>query len=241
MLSISRSRYTLPVQFIFLILNGLGVIFSTTYNVNTPDLYENNAHHKIGWVATWVMTAHVVVSLLFLYSGRTQKEDETSMERSAFLPVSTANLEEHNISSHDDYRWSGDSGIDTARSSTLCSRDISPNDPQRSSKPDIDSASNDHAEDDEDDEEGLPMPMPMPTSRGSSRFRVSWIDHFLSNKIPGLFSARFLKGVELVYEIVDRTSLMLGFVALMTGGVTYAGIFVSRFKISNRKCMLTET
>jgi hypothetical protein len=233
MLSISRSRYTLPVQFIFLILNGLGVIFSTTYNVSTPDLYENNAHHKIGWIATWVMTAHIVVSLLFLYSGRTQKKDKTSAEGPAYLRVSTANLDEHTMNSYHDYRWSGDSGTHTARSSTLCSRDISPNDPERSSKPDTD-LNDSHDEADDEDEEGLPMPMPLPTPalRGASRFRVSWIDHFLSEKIPGLFSARFLKGIELVYEIVDRTSLILGFVAITTGGVTYAGIFVSRLKIS---------
>ncbi|KAI9877743.1 MAG: hypothetical protein M1823_007056, partial [Watsoniomyces obsoletus] len=113
--SISRSRYTAPVQFFFLLLNGLGVVFGTIYNVSTPDLYENNAHHKIGWIATWVVTAQVVMSLLFLYSGRTEKSAPSSCEHAAFLPISTDNMTQHNMSPYHDHRWSGDSGQGTER------------------------------------------------------------------------------------------------------------------------------
>lgn len=212
--SISRSRYTLPVQFVFLILNGLGVIFGTIYNVSTPDLYENNAHHKIGWIATWVVTAQVVMSLLFLYSGRTKKSELQTNEHAAFLPISTENIGQHNMSPYHDYRWSGDSGQGTERSS----RDISPTDPHRYSKPETEL-------DDDDDEEGVPMPMPSP--QRPSRFRIRVVDKFLSARVPGLFSAKLLKTVEVAYEVVDRTILILGFIALLTGGVTYAGMFVS--------------
>ena len=52
MLSIARSRYHLPAQVIFHILNGLGMFTGFVYNHSTPDLYKNNAHHPIGWVVT---------------------------------------------------------------------------------------------------------------------------------------------------------------------------------------------
>lgn len=228
MFSIARSRYTLPAQFTFVVVNGVGVILATIYNVNTPDLYPNNAHHTIGWIATWVMTAQTVMSLLFLYSGRTKKTTGTETERAAFLPVSTANMAQHNGPSpyRHAYRWSADSGTPTGRSSvTLNSpRDISPNDLYRLSK--------EVGRDDEmtdDDEEGLPMPMPKPVQsvRRRSRFRIKFVDGFLSKKVPGLFSQKLLKTAEVGYEVVDRTILILGWIALMTGGVTLAGWMVS--------------
>ena len=199
----------------FLILNVVGVIFGTIYNVSTPDLYENNAHHKIGWIATWVVTAQVIVSLLFLYSGRTKRSQAQSNEHAAFLPTSTENMAQHNMSPYHHYRWSGDSGQGTERSS----RDISPTDPNRFSKPEAE------PEDDDDDEEGVPMPLPSP--QRPSRFRIRVVDRFLSARVPGLLSSKLLKAIEIAYEVVDRSILILGFIALTSGGVTYAGIFVS--------------
>ncbi|KPI44393.1 uncharacterized protein AB675_8255 [Cyphellophora attinorum] len=196
MFSIARSRYTLPVQLLFLVVNGVGVTLATIYNVSTPDLYVNNAHHKIGWIATWVMTAQAVMSLLFLYSGRTSKIEPMSSETAAFLPMSAANMAQHNHNSpYHDYRWSADSGSPTSRSSaTLNSpRDISPSNMYRLSK-------ELERDEDVDDEEGLSMPMPtaMPeTSPSHSRFRVKVVDTFLSAKhgtdvFNGL--AHFIKG-----------------------------------------------
>jgi hypothetical protein len=223
--SIARSRYALPVQLAFLLVNGVGVVLATIYNVNTPDLYPNNAHHKIGWIATWVMTAQTVMSLLFLYSGRTNKADASALERAAFLPVSTANMAQHDVATpyRHAYRWSGDSGSPTGRSSTTLNspRDVSPNDLYRLSK------EVDGDDDMTDDEEGLPMPMPSQPATTRSRFRIKALDAFLSKRVPGLFSEKLLKGIEIAYEVVDRTILILGWIALMTGGVTLAGWMVS--------------
>lgn len=211
--SISRSRYTLPVQFIFLMLNGLGIVFGTIYNVSTPDLYENNAHHTLGWVATWVVTAQVVMSLFFLYSGRSKQPESQPNEHTTFLPMSSANMVRHNMAHYHDYRWSGDSGQGTERSS----RDVSPNDLQRFSKPE--------AEDDEEDEEGISASLPPPLK--PSRFRIRIVDRLWSTRVPSLFSAKLLRTTEIAYEVVDRTILILGFAALLSGGAVYAGIFVS--------------
>ena len=211
--SISRSRYTLPVQYFFLILNGLGVLLGTIYNVSTPDLYENNAHHTLGWVATWVVTAQVVMSLLFLYSGRSKEPEAESNEHTTFSPISSANMARRNMAPYPDYRWSGDSGQGTERSS----RDVSPNDIQRFLKPE--------AEDDEEDEEGTSASVPPPLK--PSRFWVHIVDKFLSARVPTLFCAKLLRATKIAYEVVDRTILFLGFAALSSGGAVYAGIFVS--------------
>ena len=211
--SISRSRYTLPVQSIFIILNGLGVFFGTIYNVSTPDLYENNAHHTLGWVATWVVTVQVVLSLLFLCSGRRKEPEAESNEDKTFPPVSSANMAWRNMAPYPEYRWSGDSGQGTERSS----RDVSPNEIQRFLKPE--------AEDDEEDEEGTSASLPPPLK--PSRFRIRVIDIFLSARVPSLLSAKLLRTTEIAYEVVDRTILILGFAELLSGGAVYAGIFVS--------------
>src|ERR1700744_1641964 len=108
MFSIARSRYALPVQFLFLAVNGLGLLFGIVYNINTPDLYVHNAHHRIGWIATWMGTALVITNLLFTYSRRSkQARAPAASERAAFLPVSVENMAQHNAHPHAEYPWSG--------------------------------------------------------------------------------------------------------------------------------------
>jgi hypothetical protein len=219
MFSVSRSRLALPAQFLFLILNGLGVISGTIYNVKTPDLYENNAHHKIGWIATWIMTAQIVMGLIFV-SGRYKKARVSSSEHTAFLPVSVETMAQHNMRPYSDYRWSDDSGQGTERSSSQTSRDASPTDPgrrdecQRYPKPEVET-------EDDDDEHDNDIPQ---------RRRLlpnTFVDKYLSKWIPGMLSEKPLKVLEFIHGVIDRTILILGFIALTSGGVTWAGIFVS--------------
>lgn len=161
------------------------------------------------------MTAQVVMSLLFTYSGK--RQDTSSGERSAFLPMSITNMAQHNMAPYSDHRWSGDSGQGTEYSS----RDISPNESHRYTKPEGDT------DRDSDDGEDVAMPMPQTEPRRAGWFRIQKVDEFLSQRVPGLLSHKLRKVIEHVYEIVDRTILILGFVALTTGGVTYFGIMVS--------------
>ena len=223
MFSVARSRFALPVQFLFLILNGLGVLFGTVYNINTPDLYVNNAHHKIGWIATWVMTAQVIMSLLFTYSRRGKQPVVSAGERAAFLPISVENMAHHNMPPYTDCRWSGDSGQGTERSSTLNSRDGSPTGPyQRDTFDDFEKPEPEP----EDDDDGDVPDTARPQSSRTAWLRINVIDKYLSARVPNLLSAKIMRIIKIVYEIVDRTILILGFIALTTGGVTYAGIFV---------------
>lgn len=210
MFSIARSRLALPVQFLFLVLNGLGVVVGTLYNINTPDLYENNAHHKIGWIATWVFTAQAVMSLLFMYSGHRKQEITSTSERKAFLP---AGLQSINRPYHQ-HRWSGDSGQGTEPASPASSsRTLSPSRDYDYRKPEME---------DQDDMEDIPVSQP---SRRPSWFKNTKMDKYLSTRVPKLASKKIISVAEVAYQIVDRTILILGFIAMLTGIVTYSGIF----------------
>src|SRR3569833_3386351 len=99
MLSLARSRYVLGVQFAFLTVNAVGVLVSVMYNASTPDLYPNNAHHKVGWAVTWVVSAQVIVGLLgrvagALRAGRTHGNAQAS-ERQAYMHESNEAIAKH--------------------------------------------------------------------------------------------------------------------------------------------------
>ena len=128
MFSLARSRLTLALQFVFLAVNALGVLLGTIYNASTPDLYPNNAHHKIGWVATWVVCAQLLVGLVGRVAGAFNNRSRRSAvpkgrrtldERGAFIPVSAGAMAEHALrfpastGSAGPYRLSNDSGQGT--------------------------------------------------------------------------------------------------------------------------------
>lgn len=215
MFSIARSKFALPVQFLFLVVNALGVVAGTIYNINTPDLYENNAHHTVGWVATWVFTAQVVMSLLFLYSGRNKQAVSAPSERASFLPAS---LHSMNTRSFHEHRWSTETANETqgieVSSPMGSSRTLSPDREYEYSKPE--------PEDYPEDLEDVPL---APVTRRPSWFRNTKFDKYLSARVPQLASKKMFKVAEIVYEIIDRTILILGFTAFLSGIVTYTGIF----------------
>ncbi|KAF4632663.1 hypothetical protein G7Y89_g5460 [Cudoniella acicularis] len=211
MLSISRSRHTLPVQFLFLATNGTGIFLVTIYNASTPDLYPNNAHHKIGWILTWVVCAQAVIGVVSAYTRR--KQNGRGGERAAFIPISTAAIAEHqrlhNTRSEDPYRFSNDSGQGTEpNTESLRSHSISSTSSDQQPLPELQ-----HEEDDEREEK-------------SGIMHGGRLDRFLSRKIPGLLSSRMLRIFQFFYNVIDRIVLIFGFVALTTGFVTYGGLFI---------------
>jgi len=213
MLSISRSRYTLPTQFTFLAINAVGVLLVTIYNARTPDLYPNNAHYKIGWIVTWVISAQVIMGVTSAYARR--KGEGHRSERAAFIPVSTEAMAEHqrahDLRLADTYRFSNDSGQGTEpNTESLRSQSISSSRSDDHQLPDM---SQEHEDADKEvEKQGL-----------MDRNRV---DRFLSKRVPGLLSSRVLRVFQFLYNAFDRLILILGFVALTTGIVAYSGIFV---------------
>jgi hypothetical protein len=64
MLGVAQSSFHIPVQIAFLAVTITGVVFAIMYNSATPDFYENNAHHKIGWVIVWMLVAQVASGMI---------------------------------------------------------------------------------------------------------------------------------------------------------------------------------
>lgn len=201
MLSIAHSRYTILLQFLFLIINAIALLFGITYNNATPDRYESNVHHKIGWIATCVMCAQLVVSLVYAYSNHGRYKPGPSYLSVASTHHMIKNQELYSPTS--EYRWSSDSG-----QGTIC-----PTNP-----------SEEHLfkreDEDEDEREDIDMSNATP---GLLQNKIS-VKFF--SCIPGLVSSRVLRILKIVYNVIDRIILPFGFATLATGVVTYSGIFV---------------
>lgn len=223
MLSLARSRYTLPSQLVFLITNSLGVLLSTIYNANTPDLYPNNAHHKLGWIVTVVVGAQFAIGLLSrLANGfNAPRLEGNTDECASFIPVSAQAMVEHESRFPKPYRLSRDSGHGTERRSESLyrqsSRSISSNlaSPTMSGFPLHDVHKEEAENYDHVDLEARP-------AMGRHRAASSFVE-----KAAGKLSTRALKPLIFAYNFVDRTIIVLGFVVLCTGIATYSRLFVS--------------
>lgn len=221
MLSIARSRrLIIPAHILFLATNGLGIFLSIIYDAKTPDLYPNNSHHKMGWAITWIAVAWAAMSIIVVF---------TRPSHSGYQPISDQAMAEHHRLHADtpqspnfrDYRWSRDSGQGTepnTASLASSSRSNSWNetddnfpirkhyrdDSQATSAPDWEQ---DHA----DEKQSF--------LGGATR-----TDRFFSNKIAKLsLGSRALKIINVLQTMIERTVLVLGFVAITTGLVAYGG------------------
>jgi hypothetical protein len=220
MLSLARSRYTLALQFTFLATNAIGVLLSTIYNASTPDLYPNNAHHKLGWIATWVVCAQVVIGLLGRVIGafKPQTSHAKTGERQSFIPVSTEAMTEHERTDDSQsqlYRLSNDSGQGTEpKTESLRSNSLSTSaDETPIPLHDV------HKEYQDDDDDDLGADLPALPRDGRL--------HSLATKAAGMISSRVWKFLVFGYNFVDRTVLILGFITLCVGITTYGRFFVS--------------
>lgn len=212
MLSIANSRHTLIVQFVFIAANAVGVVLATVYHASTPDLYPNNAHHKIGWIVTWVVSAHVLVNL----AGRVVNTWSNNNLRAGyqclhpFLPG-----QDSTPAAQDSYHshTSDDSGHGTASHSLPVRSGIVP--AMCAGSGGVQSENSKEYSGDNDEFEDLPL-----SSADSPRAT-------LVAKITQIVSHDIWKYVEFGYRIVDRVLLLFGFIALTTGIITFARFFVS--------------
>ncbi|KAI1147354.1 hypothetical protein F4825DRAFT_437586 [Nemania diffusa] len=220
MLSIARSRYTLAAQFLFLLTNVIGLTVGIVYNANTPDLYPNNAHHKLGWLVTWVIGAQVLVGLVGRVAGtirRSSHQGRGKEEEQSFIPVSIEAMAEHHRMHQDmfssQYRESNDSGQGTERNteslrSASLSTMIGHESPIELS---------DRRRQYEDDEEDLPFKPAEMQSSSASQALLAKLTTKISDKAWNI--------IMFGYGFVDRTILILGYITLCTGLITYARFF----------------
>jgi hypothetical protein len=226
MFSIARSRYTLLAQLAFLAANAVGVLLSTIYNANTPDLYPNNAHHKLAWLVTWVVSAQAVVGLFARVAGAFNNTSRSghkgqSGEYAPFIPVSTEAMAEHESRFPKPYRQSTDSGHGTERNTeSLRSQSLSSSSGVNSPPIELRSVGRDYHDEEEDDLEHLDAHVPVLKRSGKA--------YSLLRKTAGLVSSRVWKVVAFAYNLVDRTIIILGFTTLCTGVITFGRFFVSR-------------
>lgn len=117
MLSVARSRLACATQIAFFGLNALGLLFGTIYNGRTPDLYDNNLHHTLGWAITWVVLAQILIGLLRLCANDDKIEESHGEERLAFMHIGTDAMsgyhQMHPESVASMHRYSHDSGHGT--------------------------------------------------------------------------------------------------------------------------------
>lgn len=223
MLSLARSRYTLLAQFVFITANAFGVLLGVIYNANTPDLYPNNAHHKLGWLVTWVVLAQVAIGLLGRVAGVLKggpSSKSLSREHQSFIPVSSEAMEEHDsrFGIPKFFRHSNDSGHGTEPGSDTLQNQSSSS---GASSPSIRDANKEYVEDEDIDlEDQDPLPVSSSKVGRSGELLV---------RVAAKVSSRAWKFLIFGYNFVDRTILILGFITLVTGIVTFGRFFVSCF------------
>ncbi|KAJ4986875.1 integral membrane protein [Stagonosporopsis vannaccii] len=215
MLSIARSRYVLPSQFAFLVVNALALLIGVVYSHKTPELYENNAHNKTGWIITWIASAWVFMALIQAYMDRAHAhtfDDETAQ------PLNAANMAQYQRVKEEDlespYRYSHDSGQGTERNSaSLYGNSRSPS--VESENQQFPGPTRRSTHDDLDDLEDANFEKSVPTSR---------FDAFFSRNVARFVVGRTAKAIRLLYVVFERTIIIQGLVAILTGTVVYGGI-----------------
>ncbi|KAL8821342.1 MAG: hypothetical protein Q9223_000607 [Gallowayella weberi] len=213
MLSIARSHLALVTQIGFFVLNAFGLLVSIIYNGKTPDLYENNLHHKFGWFITAVVLAQIMVGVLRHGANSKDAGEALVEERHAFMPVSTDHMtgyqQLHPQSVASMHRYSHDSGHgtepDSSRSSSLAGRG--------DEKDEETDRFRDHAHNFSTADLDSPT-LPGTAKPSGFAFRISQL-------IP----SQVMKLMTAFYDAVDILILIAGFVAILTGFITYGGVF----------------
>ncbi|KAL5371383.1 hypothetical protein PMIN06_012832 [Paraphaeosphaeria minitans] len=219
MLSIARARLAISAQFVFLVTNAFALLPGLFYNHKTPELYENNAHSKIGWIVTCIASAWVFMALVQLYTARAKP---CSLEDHPGEPLNAANMARyHRV--HDDAqdvspgRWSSDSGQGTERNSASLYGNSSATSPSVESEERQLNMLPRRTTHDELDHVDLDA-----EKRGFLKNNV--VDAFFSRNVARFAVGKPLEVLRLLYVVVDRTILIQGFVAIMSGTVVYGGI-----------------
>ena len=215
MLSVSRSRLALPAQLFFLGLHAVGLLLGTVYKSKTPDLYQNNAHNKIGWVVTSVVVIQCVIGFVKLTVPQKQPQEVDADPQTALLHMSTQASVQHPQTTDppNEYRYSRDSGHYTASEASRSQSVSSMQDQEDLEHQKFLEYEVPHADTDADytEKQGI-------LSSTQSRFAA---------QITAMMTKRTTRAMNLLYNTMDYTSLPLGFVAVVSGSVVYFGVFVS--------------
>lgn len=216
MLSVSRSRLALPAQLSFLGLHSVGLLLGAVYRVKTPDLYENNAHNKLGWIVTCIVVAQCIIGI-FKLAINSKEPQADAQDQTAFLPISTETLAQHHQTSYspDEYRYSRDSGHFTASETSRSQSISSMQDHEDEENQKFLEYQNSHANADAE-------------YMGKQGFSGNTKAQRVASCIAAMLSRRTTRALSIAYNAIDCVILPLGFAAIVSGAVVYGGVFVSQ-------------
>jgi hypothetical protein len=201
MLNIAKSNLRYPSHLVFLGLHSIGTIFGLAYNSRTPDLYPKASHNGLGWVLSALIFAHFIVGIVKNSIGRTS-DSGTKGERAPFITGAPGRMTREEESDME-----------------------APNRPSRSSSS---RAASPYPELSESSIESDSETLFDVHLRYNSRFKHAYDEPLTWRRrwenVSG--SNLLVRILDLGFDIVDRALLILGFVAICTGIVTMAGIFV---------------
>jgi hypothetical protein len=220
MLSIARWRMALVSQFLFLAINAFALLLGLVYNHRTPELYENNAHSKIGWIITWIASAWAAMALIEAYASRSKVGAAESFTGHDLNVTNMAQYQcVHDLETTPYSRWSNDSGQGTERNSaSLYGSSRSPSVESEQQERFLDAA---HQFRHEDDDEFFDETEKRGLLKGTA------VDRFLSRNVANFVVGKPLRILRFLYIVIERTILIQGFVGIMSGTVVYGGIGVS--------------
>lgn len=209
MLSLARSRYTHFVRLGFTAANVFGLIFGVLYKKQTADLYPGSAHSAVGWIATGIAAAqvsHLLVGPMTHLLNKVTGRDEGKAGGYTHPPMqeSFSSLQDHDRSP----------GLSRQGSFDLEATHVG--------MEDCDTTPDSRLYQEDPHDSGF-------TSGDDTCYGDSDSDpNAATSKIfsqPILTRTRRL--ILLMYNVGDRTILILAFVAFCTGIVTFWGLFVS--------------
>lgn len=207
------------MRFIFLVLSGLGLVFAIILNTKTADLYPGNAHHTIGWVATTMVAIHALTDILIRSTKWSKRNHSEAGEgaRLSFRP--SIKKTRQSI-----YRWLPGIKGQVSR--------ISPDNHGynileiRQHCPVGELESSETVKDEEEGEGEDECKSLVSDQR--SLLRTNSLHKDFSRRISGPAFSKLLRMCKFLYKVIDWTILVVGYITLVTGGVTYTGIFVSK-------------
>jgi hypothetical protein len=231
MLGVAQSSFHIPVQITFVTLTSIGIVFAIMYNSVTPDFYENNAHHKIGWVIVWMLVAQIASGMIhgvarYVNGDRSSRVEEIANEAEDMFMLGDDGEEDEEDSGAEIKPRPGfrsetsDSGNDTGENTP---RGGSTSDPPTTAFVIRRSSENTLLDDHGRNARTI-------NRKPGRRNAESKIEEYLAKKFQnqGWLSRINRKGAiiaNIVHGVIGRPMFCLGFIQVCTGIVTATGIF----------------
>lgn len=212
----AKSRHALPAQIIFLASHLVGLVMGVTYNARTPDLYPNNAHHKIGWIATVVVILHVCLSMAQRVIGSWAKSStgRFNQDFGAYIPVTQSALDTHQRLSIPPYHHSSRSSYDSGHGTDRETESLRSNFVLTA----VERPASDHSDSAMNLSETSPLDQDRLNDNGWYRYASTLISRCYARRNTAL---------NVWYSFVDWIILPYGFVSICTGIVAFGRLFVS--------------